>query len=159
MKKTVFGIMLTLLLMGMLRLASNIEPVKAKVALYDDFDGGLVQWNNFGSPLPSTFQDPSFHDGWGYSTEGDNWELSGSWSQQLLNISNGISLEFRVKQEAGDVWDYIVIGIGLVQAGYREDSHPLYFLIGIYGHNPNLNSQETDDIEYGVFNEKTSNPL
>jgi hypothetical protein len=102
-KKKYSAIALTLLLTSMLTLAFNIQRVKASFEFYDDFANGLVQWNNFGYPTPSTFQDLGFHDGWGYSTEGDNWELSGSWSQQLLNISNGISLEFRVKQEAGDV--------------------------------------------------------
>jgi hypothetical protein len=81
-----------------LRGGPNIED-----ELLDPYNAGLVQWNNFGYPTPATFQDPSFEDGWGYSTEGDSWHLSGSWSKQLIDISNGIVVEFRVKQGAGNI--------------------------------------------------------
>ena len=148
-RKTVSGIMLTPLLIGMVTLAFNTEPVKAEYEFYDDFDGGLVQWNNFGYPTPSTFQDPGFHDGWGYSTEGDGWHQSGSWSKTLLDISNGITVEFRVKQDAGNVWDmFNIIGVGKLQSGYSEDYWPHYFGVGIDGHNPDNNPEGTDHIFY-----------
>jgi subtilisin family serine protease len=124
--------------------------VKVMYAIfYDDFDAGLVQWNNFGSPTPATFWNPVFWDGWGYSTEGDSWYASGSWSKQLIDISNGVIVEFRVKQEAGNVWDmFYIIGFGGIQSGYREDYWPYYFGIGIMGHNPDGSAGGTDDIQY-----------
>ena len=142
--------MLTLLLMGILTLAFSVQPVRSDYVFYDDFDGGLVQWNNFGYPTPATFQDPSFEDGWGYSTEGDANYGSGSWSKQLIDISNGIVVEFRVKQEAGNVWDmFYVIGVGSWQSGYGDYEHwSYYFGVSILGHNPDGNAEGTDDIVY-----------
>ncbi|MEM3628632.1 MAG: CARDB domain-containing protein [Candidatus Bathyarchaeia archaeon] len=147
-KRIVSGIMLILLVASMLTLTFSIHPAKAEYLFFDNFDTGLVQWNNFGYPTPSTFQDPSFEDGWGYSTEGDSWHLSGSWSKQLIDISQGIIVEFRVKQDAGNVWDYLAIGIGALQSGYSEEYGVLYFGIEIEGHNPNDNLELSDDILY-----------
>lgn len=146
--------MLTLLLLSLFVFSIHRAKDRAKgnYIFYDDFDTGLTQWNNFGSPTPATFQDPSFKDGWGYSTEGDGWYDSGSWSKQLIDISNGIIIEFRVKQEAGDIWDeFDGIGIGRIQSGYRENHIPYYFQVGIEGRNPDANPQSTDDILYTVF--------
>lgn len=151
-ERRVSGIMLIILLIGILTLASNIEPAEAGYEFYDDFDGGLVQWNNFGSPTPSTFQYPEFHDDWGYSTEGDGSYESGSWSNQTFDISNGIVTEFRVMQEGGNVWDYIYITIGSLQSGYNETLRDYYFGILIAGRNPEANSENSDDIVYVVFN-------
>jgi parallel beta-helix repeat protein len=135
----------------------SVQLVNSQEAVFnDDFDAGLVQWNNFGYPTPATFQDPSFEDGWGYSTEGDGWHQSGSWSKQLIDISNGVIVEFRVKQEAGDVWDmFYIIGVGRLQSGYREDYWPYYFGIGVNGHNPDGSPEGTDDIYYVVYVNET----
>jgi len=119
-----------------------------RILFSDDFDGGLVQWNNFGDPPPSTFQDPSFQDEWGYSTEGDYWQRSGSWSKSLLGISKSIIIEFRVKQGEGELLDYMFIGIGALQSDYNWESMPSYFGIEIWGHRPYDNPGLTDDIWY-----------
>jgi hypothetical protein len=156
MRKIVCAVILALLLLALLTLTFSIQAEQA--IFYDDFDAGLVQWNNFGYPTPATFQDPSFEDGWGYSTEGDSWHLSGSWSKQLIDISNGIVVEFRVKQGAGNIWDYIAIGIGGARSGYTEEYQPWYFIVAIYGRNPNDNADYTDDIQYSVFFNETSLP-
>jgi len=138
---------------------NNFKTRIVKVTEYiffDDFNIGLIQWNNFGSPTPSTFQDPSFEDGWGYSTEGDSWYQSGSWSKQLINLSNGIVIEFRVRQEVGDVWDmFCIIGVGRLQSGYREDYWPYYFGVGVNGRNPDGSPEGTDDIYYVVYVNET----
>jgi len=42
--------MLKLLLMSMLAVLINVQPAKAEYLFHDDFNGGLVQWNNFGYP-------------------------------------------------------------------------------------------------------------
>jgi thermitase len=135
--------------------ATKIVRVSIDI-FYDEFDGGLVQWNNFGYPTPATFQDPGFWDGWGYSTEGDSWHQSGSWSKQFVDISNGVIVEFRVKQEAGNVWDmFNIIGIGRLQSDYREDYWPYYFGVGMAGHNPDGSPEGTDDICYVVYVNET----
>ena len=90
MRKIVCAVILALLLLALLTLTFSIQAEQA--IFYDDFDAGLVQWNNFGYPTPATFQDPSFEDGWGYSTEGDSWHLSGSWSKNLSTLAMALLL-------------------------------------------------------------------
>lgn len=88
---------------------------------FDDFDAGLGKWTNFGSPSPITFESDEFHDGWGYSTNGDGWYPSGSYSNTLVDITNGTTVEVRLKVADGwSDWDYLGIGMGSLQTGYDD---------------------------------------
>ncbi|RZB28779.1 MAG: hypothetical protein AEth_01781 [Candidatus Argoarchaeum ethanivorans] len=117
---------------------------------FDDFDAGLGKWNNFGTPTPVTFESIEFHDGWGYSTKGDSWYRSGSYSKALLDVTSGTTVDFRVKQGTGHAsWDrFNDIGIGSLQYGYTESSHPEYFTIA-------LRDGSLNDITYQAYNGKT----
>jgi PKD repeat protein len=107
---------------------------------FDDFEGGLGKWTNFGSPSPVTFSSTEFHDGWGYSTEGDSWYPSGSYSKTLVNVAEGIVIEARLKvKDSTSDWDYLGLGIGSLQSGYNDGSgtpgtlDEVYFAIHVSG--------------------------
>jgi len=90
---------------------------------FDDFNKGLDKWINFGSPTPTTFRDSSFHDGWGYSSKGDSWHPSGSYSKRLVYIKDGITVEARARVAKGcQHYGFLTFGIGTVQKGYSERS-------------------------------------
>ncbi|CAD6493894.1 MAG: hypothetical protein CHKLHMKO_00571 [Candidatus Argoarchaeum ethanivorans] len=130
--------------------ASSESNGSAVFEFFDDFDAGLGKWNNFGSPTPVTFESAEFHDGWGYSTKGDHTYRSGSYSKALLDVTSGTTVDFRVKQGTGhNHWDrFRDIGIGSLQSGYTESSHPEYFTVALRGGSEN-------DITYQAYNGKT----
>jgi predicted small secreted protein len=93
----------------------------ATFEFFDDFNAGLGKWTNFGSPSPITFQSAEFHDGWGYSTNGDSWYPSGSYSNMLVEVADGKTVEVRLKVADGwSDWDYLGIGMGSLQTGYDD---------------------------------------
>lgn len=117
------------------------------ISTLDLFNGTILAIQH-----PERFRIQALKTGGGYSTGGDGWYQSGSWSKKLIDISEGVVVEFRVKQEAGYIWDmFNVIGFGRLQGEYRENYWPYYFRVAILGHNPDANPPSTDDIHYSVY--------
>jgi hypothetical protein len=132
---------------------------------FDDFGSGLKKWNLYGVPLPDTFQDLRFHDGWGYETSVQTTFRSGSWSKTFLNMTEGVKVEFRVMQDEGEIHDmFNDIGVGALQSGYTRFSTDVsYCSIGLYGYFPNgdqsLNNATIYTATPEVLIENASNDL
>ncbi len=132
--------------------ATSESNGEAVFTFFDDFDSGLSKWNNVGYPSPGTFSDASFHDGWGYATNGDATDNSGSHTKSLFDVTNGLTVRFRVKQLAGDTWDmFYTIGVGRKQSGYTDSSYDYYFGVRIHGDNPDGHVDYSRDIVYQVY--------
>ena len=124
----------------------------AETLFMDNFDSGLSNWASFGTPLPSTFYDTSFEDNWGYTTNGDGWYQSGSYTYQKFDLNHPFVVEFRLKQPAGYTWDLISVNVGRYSDGYSENDHPAYFGIQVFGVNPDGVQDLTNDIRYRCYN-------
>lgn len=111
----------------------------------------LTGWTNFGTPSPAVFSDTSFHDGWGWASNGDSNYASGSYSTTTFSTSTSWRLIARAKQLAGNTWDMIYnIGFGN-DTTFTEATRRMFANIRINGNNPDGRPEYSYDIYFGYY--------